>query len=688
MPGDFDSDALLSFIGQLGKEVDNLKAKITSLNETGGKGMGNLADQTDRFGKIIEKYTRGPVKAMDTAVAGLTKTLVGSGGLALGLAGIAKSFDVFSVGELQIRNFATNTGFSVENIKNLRVQLSAAGMNAGEVSRGIAAIGGKAQEVLALQETAPFYQQLRASEPAMARQFLHLLNMGKQQEALNYLQKRYNEGNDRFKVWLGGISGYGRAAFEAGKVGMEGLIEPWHFNDEEAIKYHKTMTNLGTIGEGVWTSMTYTMLDSISKMIDDNGGIGALNKKAHEFATGFKGFFNTYVMPTLEATVTDIENIVKAFGAIDAFVTKWTGKDDKSPRMGIGGITSEKAIIDRMNENKKDQTSEDRLGVWDWLKKNMGFTSEAKADTLPIGTMPGLQKEVVETDKDTNKLLGDMRDIFQKWDQLRESVVVGGGGTQTASLGPGGGGLGATTASDSGSPSRSLPASLGERQQVDTPGVFNTVRYNNPGAQYPGESSKAFGSTGYGVIGGGHLIANFPTPVHGAAANMKNLSDKYTGMTIAAAMKMWSGGHRSVPGPGGKNYDPNMRITSEMLRDPEFIIPFMKSIASGEAPGKYPMSDEQWKQAFEWYQHGSIPPGAAAKGRDGSSARVDKGLRADSGPSPPNGTARVDIDFGNRVEPGSLMSGASPFIKTNIQRSPQAPIAGGGVTDFNQYSFE
>jgi hypothetical protein len=56
-----------------------------------------------------------------------------------------------------------------------------------------------------------------------------------------------------------------------------------------------------------------------------------------------------------------------------------------------------------------------------------------------------------------------------------------------------------------------------------------SFRYNNPGAQYPSTEAARFGQTGYGIIGGGHKIARFPSPVNGAAANFDLLYRNYTG---------------------------------------------------------------------------------------------------------------------------------------------------------------
>src|SRR5690242_1716174 len=59
-----------------------------------------------------------------------------------------------------------------------------------------------------------------------------------------------------------------------------------------------------------------------------------------------------------------------------------------------------------------------------------------------------------------------------------------------------------------------------------------SFRYFNPGAQYPSARAARFGQTGYGIIGGGHKIARFPSPVNGAASNFDLLSRNYVGKQI------------------------------------------------------------------------------------------------------------------------------------------------------------
>jgi hypothetical protein len=147
------------------------------------------------------------------------------------------------------------------------------------------------------------------------------------------------------------------------------------------------------------------------------------------------------------------------------------------------------------------------------------------------------------------------------------------------------------------------------------------IRNRNPGAMYGGEAAKRFGSIGtQSLLGGKHQIAQFPTAVHGAAANYWNLANKgYVGLTVRDAMVRWSGGYRDVPGPAGK-YDPNMVITRAMVNDPKFAVPFLRAIASAEAPGgENVLTAEQWKTAHDWFLAGG-PPKAGGGPKTGGGA--------------------------------------------------------------------
>jgi hypothetical protein len=130
-----------------------------------------------------------------------------------------------------------------------------------------------------------------------------------------------------------------------------------------------------------------------------------------------------------------------------------------------------------------------------------------------------------------------------------------------------------------------------------------SIRFNNVGAQYPASWAKKFGMDGSGIIGGGHLIAHFPNPVAGAAANMYLLAKSYVGMPIGTAGVKWTGGN----GFGVPGYDPHTILTRELLNDPAFMIPFLKAIGRREAGKDSPLTDDQWLAAFNAFRAGKYP---------------------------------------------------------------------------------
>jgi hypothetical protein len=132
-----------------------------------------------------------------------------------------------------------------------------------------------------------------------------------------------------------------------------------------------------------------------------------------------------------------------------------------------------------------------------------------------------------------------------------------------------------------------------------------SIRYNNPGAMWPGPSSKKFGSSSYGVLRDGNLIAKFDDPVSGAAAQFDLLnSKKYMGRSIGDLIGEWSGytgGKANVTAyanhvANSVGLDPNDRLTPDLLASPSGI-GFAKAMARMEAGSEYPLSDNQWTQA-------------------------------------------------------------------------------------------
>lgn len=145
------------------------------------------------------------------------------------------------------------------------------------------------------------------------------------------------------------------------------------------------------------------------------------------------------------------------------------------------------------------------------------------------------------------------------------------------------------------------PSTATTRQDIPKELGPASIRYNNPGAQYPSAEAARFGQVGYGVIGGGHKIARFPHPVNGAACNLDLLRRRYVGMTIGAAGTKWTGAN----GFGVPGYDPDAELTADMVDDPGQAIPLMRAIARREAGRESPLTPAQWRAAHEMFRAGS-----------------------------------------------------------------------------------
>jgi hypothetical protein len=138
-----------------------------------------------------------------------------------------------------------------------------------------------------------------------------------------------------------------------------------------------------------------------------------------------------------------------------------------------------------------------------------------------------------------------------------------------------------------------------------------SVRHNNAGAMwYRADSWQSkFGATfGQKLNDGlkqGNQIASFPTPVHGAAALLYQLNrPSYADKTVRGAISRWSGGNNvssylKVLGDAGFSADQNV---SDIMASPDSAVAFAKAMARHEAGSEYPMSDDQWQEAYNMFR--------------------------------------------------------------------------------------
>ena len=142
-----------------------------------------------------------------------------------------------------------------------------------------------------------------------------------------------------------------------------------------------------------------------------------------------------------------------------------------------------------------------------------------------------------------------------------------------------------------------------------------SIRNKNPGAMYPGRASRAFNAVGQETIGGGHKIATFAEHVDGGAAlfYLLSTSKHYKNKTIEQAITTWSGGNYVESYlfqiEGKTPHNRNTVLDETFLSDPASMIPLAKAMAFHEAGKPYPMTDDEWQEAFSLSRQKITPGG-------------------------------------------------------------------------------
>lgn len=138
-----------------------------------------------------------------------------------------------------------------------------------------------------------------------------------------------------------------------------------------------------------------------------------------------------------------------------------------------------------------------------------------------------------------------------------------------------------------------------------------SYRYNNPAAAYPHKRDVPFGLMGYGVLRskqGTHQIGRFPTPIHGAAANLNTFASRYKGLSVEDAVSRWRGNKgrgENVDIPEG--YKGTDVIDDDFISDQRRMTDFFRKMALHESKGTktpHSLSDDDWEKAYKMFKAG------------------------------------------------------------------------------------
>jgi uncharacterized protein (TIGR02594 family) len=197
-----------------------------------------------------------------------------------------------------------------------------------------------------------------------------------------------------------------------------------------------------------------------------------------------------------------------------------------------------------------------------------------------------------------------------------------------------------------------------------------SIRTNNPGAMWLGETARLYGAATKIDFRDGNNAAVFPDPVAGAAAQFALWAKSYSGMTLEAAIAKWSGNNSSdsyaallAKSAGIRRDTP---ITRELLMGPHGLL-LIKAQAKWEAGQDYPLTENQWRTA----QRKVFVPAAADPRVPSPSPAV---------PSPSAMSRLADIIAALIRAIAGLFSGRSAPQRTSPFPQPSPPKGAEGVT--------
>jgi hypothetical protein len=393
---DFDSEALLSFVSELSRRVEELKKEIISLGDQSGTGLRKSSEQMEKLGQQIDK-TAKPLKAMKDQSSNLVSALRGSVGLGVAFYSASQAMENFVRGELQLRNFATDVGLTSSEVSRMRTQLSAAGIDAGTANQQLGSLASKLDSIKTYQTASPVYKAVAANDPILAKQLLDAEKIGNRMGSIDAIRQKWNVPGERSKLYLGETLGVTASTMQALNRNQTGLVQPWEYSEKELEKANRDWTNLITTMTNYWGASMMTMVGS-----------------TNEFVT----------------------NTEKEWGGI----TTWFQglKDDFS---GKGKPGEEMFGPKGFLPNKKELED-----AWEALKKQMSSEAHAAeptgSETLLEGDASFSQrfgewgKDSLDVQKNSGQLLQDIRDLLQNQSGSGGPMGVGGAGYSSS----GGGG--------------------------------------------------------------------------------------------------------------------------------------------------------------------------------------------------------------------------------------------------------
>src|SRR5262245_36835695 len=118
------------------RELDALSKKATEAGSSTAAGVKKIGQEADAMTAKTQAATR-EVAQLGQASVYASRALIGPLGLAAAFLAVGKSLEGFATSRVQLRNFATDSGFATTEVRNLRQAMARMALSTEDADRVI-----------------------------------------------------------------------------------------------------------------------------------------------------------------------------------------------------------------------------------------------------------------------------------------------------------------------------------------------------------------------------------------------------------------------------------------------------------------------------------------------------------------------------------------------------------------------
>lgn len=542
-------DMFSTTLKTMGRELDVLNKRAAETGVTGSAGFDKFRRSNDQLYES-NKRTSASFSAMQAVTQTLSRSLIGTAGLAAGFYQVAKSLEEVSVNAIRMKNFSIDTGLATSKIQDLQQTLRRGGFSKGEGDSVIGAMGSMVNNLRAFRESSEIYQALIKAPGGggIASNLLAIAKTGDNAKVVTEYLKAFNRQTVEGKYYMAQAAGTTVSAMQqmAEAAEKNRNIKLWPIDQADADKMHQIWVDLEVQFENIFRNISMHGIKAFGELSDALKSQGVTTRGIADWINADTDKFVTY----MKATMADIKAIKqwyddlkndgdigkafdKAIGATGAGDSPEKRRKNFEDYIGIGG------------GDKKFPQGEDPMG----RDYSAGNDNAGPRRIKWQGGTSGSTDFSGRARDDGVNLLTDIRDTLQRIELGGEGSGSGArsGGSSGAS-GEGSGGSAGVYGLGARASGGSLRSGLGGFR-AGGGGGSRGDRNNNPGNLKFGPHAKAFGAT-HADAGG---FAVFPDAESGAAAQETLLkSDKYKGLTLHGFAQKYAEGSASWEKTVGK----------------------------------------------------------------------------------------------------------------------------------------